>query len=88
MNVKGKALIEIELSVADQIDVTLKTLKQLMDWPEDAYIDGANGDLVRDVVCYGSHAFTDHITIRTATEDDKALQRVINKLLDRYNIFK
>lgn len=88
MNVKGKALIEIELSNKDQIDITLKTLKRVLDWPEDAYVDKASGDLIRDEVCYGSHAFTNHITIRTATEDDKALQRVFNKLSDSYNTFK
>lgn len=86
MNVKGKALIEIELSDADQINITLKTLRRIMDWPEGAYIDGANGDLVHDVVCYGSHAFTDHITIRTATENDKAFQRIIGRLLKVRNI--
>lgn len=86
MNVKGKALIEIELSDKDQIDITLKTLKRVMGWPEDAYIDEASGDLMRDEVCHTSHSFTDHITIRTATEDDKAFQRVLSKFRYSRNI--
>jgi hypothetical protein len=86
MNVKGKALIEIELSDKDQIDITLKTLKRVMNWPEDAYIDDASGDLIRDEVCYTSHSFTDHIHIRTATEDDKAFQRILSKFRYSCNI--
>jgi hypothetical protein len=87
MNVKGRALIEIELSIDDQIEVTINTLKRVLDWADDVYVD-SDGNLIREQVCYSSHAFTDYITVRTATEDDKALQRLINKLLNSHDIFK
>ncbi len=70
---------DIYLSLDQMVDVTLETLKQLFDIPEDAFIND-EGFLIQWVNTHGS-GFDDKI--REATDDDRKYFEIIKMIQDK-----
>jgi hypothetical protein len=78
MKIKCTQHIEAEITWNDQLEITEKTLRRILDWPDHTYVS-QDGRLITDVIYSTSHAWTDKVELRKeATEDDKALQRLVN----------
>jgi len=78
MKIKVPTLVDIELSQENKYNITLTTLRELLQWPEGAYIN--EGDLVVNLIYRTSHLWTDMKVIRKATSEDMALQIIINAI--------
>ena len=86
MKIKCTQHIEAEITWNEQLEIAEKTLRNILNWPDHTYVS-QDGRLVTDVVYSTSHAWTDKVELRKeATDDDKALQRIIN--LVRANRYK
>jgi len=78
MKIKVPTLVDIELSQESKYDITLTTLRELLEWPDGAYIH--ESDLVVNMTYHTSHSWTDMKVIRKATPKDMALQIIINAI--------
>ena len=79
MKIKVPTLVDIELSQENKNNITLTTLRELLQWPEGAYIH--ESDLVVNIVYRTSHKWTDMKVIRKATPEDMALQILVNAII-------
>jgi len=80
MKVTGKTIVEIELDPLDEIRITVQTLRKALEWPDEAHIN-RDGNLVIDHMGYTSHSFISEVEIiRKATEEDFALQKILDAL--------
>lgn len=75
MKIKVPTLVDIELTQENKNDITITTLRELLKWPEGAYVEGDN--LVQTKTYHTSHSWTDTEVIRTATATDVAFQILI-----------
>lgn len=80
MKVKGKTTLEVEIEQSEAKRITVRTLRDIFDWPDGAYID-VNGNLIVEHDAHTSHSFTNNVEIiRKANEDDFALRNIIHSL--------
>lgn len=86
MKIKCKQHIEAEISWGEQLEIAEKTLRNILNWADHTYVS-VDGRLITNVVYTTSHTWTDQVELRKeATEEDKALQTIIN--LMRANRYK
>ena len=80
MKVKGKTTVEVEIDQSEAKRITVRTLRDIFDWPDGAYID-VNGNLIVVHDAHTSHSFVNNIEIiRKANEDDFTLRNIIHSL--------
>ena len=83
MKVKGKTTVEVEIDQSEAKRITVRTLRDIFDWPDGAYID-VNGNLIVVHDAHTSHSFVNNIEIiRKANEDDFALRNIIHSILKK-----
>ena len=80
MKVKGKTTVEVEIDQSEARRITVRTLRDIFDWPDGAFID-VNGNLIVEHDVNTSHKFTNETEIvRKANEDDFTLRNIIHSL--------
>ena len=80
MKVRGKTTLEVEIDQSEARRITIRTLRDIFDWSDGAYID-VNGNLIVAHDDHTSHSFVNNIEIiRKANEDDFALRNIIYSL--------
>jgi hypothetical protein len=77
MKIKCTQHVEAEITWAEQLSITEKTIRSLLGWSHNTYLT-VGGKVVNNVQYATSHSWNDQVELRDATSDDKALQQILN----------
>lgn len=78
MKIKGTSTIEINIDKKEERRITIKNLKELVDWESFHWVDLNTNKLMKNHSYNAAHSWSEDKVVRDATDDEIAIQMIVN----------
>lgn len=78
MKIKGTSIIEIEINKYEEQRITIKNLRDLVDWESFHWVNLNTNKLMKNQSYHAAHSWSEDKPLRDATDIEIAIQKIIN----------
>ena len=78
MKIKGTSIIEIDIDKNEERRITIKNLRDLVDWQENHWVDFKTNKLMKHKSYYSAHSWSEDMILRDATDLEMSVQKIIS----------
>lgn len=77
MKIKGTSIIEIDIDKNEERRITIKNLRDLVDWQENHWVNLKTNKLMEHKSYNSAHSWSEDIILRDATDLEMSVQKII-----------
>jgi hypothetical protein len=78
MKIKGTSIIEIDINKNEELRITIKNLRDLVDWQENHWVDFKTNKLMKRKSYNSAHSWSEDMILRDATDLEMSVQKIIS----------